>query len=62
MERDETNGIPAEQAGAFVAKTALRKRLPVLCTLGGKYKLFVFLTRLLPTRTLVYLVGKIYAS
>ena len=62
MEHDETTGIPAEEAGAFVADIAMRKKVPVLCTLGGKYKLFVFLTRLLPTRTLTNLVGKIYAS
>ena len=62
MEHDEQNGIPAEQAGAFVAKKALQKRAPLLCTLGGKYKVFVFLTRLLPTRFTVWLVGKIYAS
>ena len=62
MEHDEQNGIPAEQAGAYLAKKALQKRVPILCTLGGKYKVFVFLTRLLPTRFLVWLVGKIYAS
>ena len=50
MEHDETTGIPAEQAGAFVAGKALQK------------KLFVVLTRLLPTRTLNALVAKIYAS
>ena len=55
-------GISAEAAGAFVARKALQRKVPVLCTLGGKYKLFVFLTRLLPARMLVYLVGKIYAS
>ena len=62
MEHDEQNGIPAEKAGEYVARKAVRKNVPVVCTLGGKYKLFVFLTRLLPTRLLVYLVGKIYAS
>lgn len=62
MEHDEQNGIPAEKAGACVAKKALQKRAPLLCTLGGKYKVFVFLTRLLPTRLVVWLVGKIYAS
>ena len=36
--------------------------LPVLCTLGGKYKFFVFLTRLLPTKVLTDLVGEIYAK
>ena len=62
MERDEQSGIPAEKAGVYVAEKALQKRVPLLCTLGGKYKVFVFLTRLLPTRLLVWLVGKIYAS
>ena len=62
MEHDETNGIPAEKAGAFTARKAIQKRVPLLCTLGGKYKLFVFLTRLLPVRVLTGLVGKIYAS
>ena len=62
MEHDETTGIPAEKAGAFVAGKALQKKVPLLCTLGGKYKLFVFLTRLMPTRLLTFLVGKIYAS
>ena len=61
MEHDEQTGIPAAEAGAFVAKKALQKRVPVLCTLGGKYKLFVFLTRLLPTRLMVRIVGSIYA-
>ena len=41
---------------------ALQKKVPVLCTLGGKYKFFVFLTRLLPNRVLVDLVGQIYAK
>ena len=61
MEHDEQTGIPAAEAGAFVAKKALQKRVPLLCTLGGKYKLFVFLTRLLPTRLMVRIVGSIYA-
>ena len=56
------NGIPAARAGAFVAKKALQRRVPPLCTLGGKYKVFVFLTRLLPTRLMTDIVGKIYAS
>ena len=61
MERDEQNGIPAEKAGEYIAKKALARRVPLLCTLGGKYKLFVFLTRLLPTRLMTFIVNKIYA-
>ncbi len=60
MEHDEQTGIPAEKAGAFVAGKVLQRRLPVACTLGGKYKLFNFLARLLPPGVLVTLVGKIY--
>lgn len=62
MEHDEQTGIPAEKAGEYVAGKALQKKVPVLCTLGGKYKVFVFLARLLPNQLLVDLVGKIYAS
>ena len=62
MEHDELNGITSADAGAFVAKKALQKRVPLLCTLGGKYKVFVFLTRLLPTRLMTWIVGLIYAK
>ncbi len=62
MEHDETHGIPAEAAGAFVGRLALGRKVPVLCTLGGKYRLFLFLTRLLPTGLLNRIVGMLYAS
>ena len=62
MEHDEQTGITAEKAGEYVAGKALQPKVPVLCTLGGKYKLFVFLTRLLPTKLLADLVGEIYAK
>ena len=62
MEHDEETGISAEKAGAYVAEKALQKKLPVLCTLGGKYHVFVFLSRLLPAGTMADLVGKLYAS
>lgn len=62
MEHDEQTGITAADAGKFVAEKALQKKVPILCTLGGKYKLFVFLTRFLPNRVLVDLVGQIYAK
>ena len=45
-----------------MAEKALAKKVPVLCTLGGKYKFFVFLTRIPPNRVLVDLVGQIYAK
>ena len=62
MEHDEQTGITAEKGGEYVAGKALQPKVPVLCTLGGKYKFFVFLTRLLPTKALADLVGGIYAK
>jgi len=62
MEHDETHGMTAEYAGNFVCKVALAKKHKPVVTMGGKYKLFVFLTRLMSTRLMTFLVGKIYAS
>ena len=62
MEHDEETGMTAEAAGAFLCRRALQKRVAPIYTLGGKYKLFVFLTRLLPMRLMTYIVGTIYAS
>ena len=62
MEHDELNGITSEAAGAFVARKVLQRRVPLLCTLGWKYKIFVFLTRIIPTRVMTWIVGQIYAK
>jgi len=62
MEHDEQTGMPAAAAGRYVADRALGKRCPPLCTIGAQYKLFVFLTRLLPVRLLNRLVYGIYAK
>ena len=62
MEHDEQTGMTAEYAGNFVAKIATKKGHKPVVTMGGKYKLFVFLTRLMSTRLMTFLVGKIYAS
>ena len=62
MEHDEQTGMTAEFAGRFVAKIATKKGHKPVVTMGGKYKVFVFLTRLMSTRLMTFLVGKIYAS
>ena len=62
MEHDETHGMSAEYAGNFVCKVALAKKHKPVVTMGGKYKLFVFLARLMSTSLMTKLVGKIYAS
>lgn len=62
MEHDEQTGMSSEFAGNFVCKVALAKKHKPVTVMGGKYKVFVFLTRILSTRLLTTLVGKIYAS
>ena len=62
MEHDEQTGMSAQFAGQFVARRATQKHPKLICTMGRKYALFVFLMRLLPTRTATRIVGRIYAS
>ena len=62
MEHDEQTGMSAEYAGQFVARRATQKRAKLICTMGHKYALFVFLMRILPTGFATRIVGKIYAS
>ena len=62
MEHDEQTGMTAEFAGRFVAQRATQKRAKLICTMGHKYALFVFLMRILPTGLATRIVGRIYAS
>lgn len=62
MEHDERTGMSAQFAGQFVARRATQKHPKLICTMGPKYALFVFLMRILPTRTATRIVGRIYAS
>jgi len=61
MERDEQNGMSPDVLGAFLCRTALKRRVPPLCTVGLSYKLFVLLNRLLPRSVIMKLVYIIYA-
>ncbi len=51
-----------DPAGGGLIAAAAPGAWPSWSTLGGKHKLFFFLTRLLPNRLQVELVGKLYAS
>ena len=62
MEKDEQNGMTPEQAGAFVAHTAMRKSCKPIRTIGLQYKFFHVLSRILPCRLLNWLVGLLYAK
>lgn len=62
MEHDEQNGMRPEKAGRFIAKVARKKSKKPLYTIGFSYRLFVFLSKILPAQFLNYLVGLIYAK
>ncbi|MTI95922.1 MAG: SDR family oxidoreductase [Firmicutes bacterium] len=62
MERDEQNGMPAEQIALAIYKIAKKPRVKPLYTIGCKYKLFVFLNKLLPNALVNSLIRKIYVQ
>ena len=60
MEKDEQNGMTTSYASKVIYKVLKKKRMPIIKTIGKKYKLLVFLKRLLPTKLVNKLVGSIY--
>lgn len=62
MERDEQNGMPRKRRGAFIAHVADKKSVRPINTIGLQYKFFCFLVKILPAKTLNWLVGLIYAK
>lgn len=61
MEKDEQNGMTVEYAAKVIFKVIKKKRIPVQKTIGHKYKILLFIKRLLPTKLVNNLIGKIYA-
>lgn len=62
MEKDEMSGGSAASVGKFIAKKALAKKVPAVCTIGFKYKFFVWFSRILPQRVVTKIVNKMYAK
>ena len=60
MERDETHGMPCETAGARIARIALAKKPGTLHTIGASYQFDIFLSKILPTGLVRYIVGRMY--
>lgn len=60
MEHDELGGMPAREAGIYVAKVALKKNPRPIYTLRFLYKLAAYLLKLLPMRPLSWLVYMVY--
>ena len=62
MEKDEQNGMPAQTIARAIYKTANKRKVKPLYTIGAKYKLFVLLNKLLPNSFVNWLIGSIYAK
>jgi NAD(P)-dependent dehydrogenase (short-subunit alcohol dehydrogenase family) len=62
MEHDEQNGMDPAKAGSFIARTALKKTVPPVCTIGFSYKAVCALARVLPSSLFNRIVGSLYAK
>lgn len=60
MERDERRGMPPEKVAKAIAAVAKRRDPPVKKVVGAKYKCFVLLARLLPSRLINCILAKMY--
>lgn len=60
MEQDELNGMDPEIAANVVCSLLSKKRMPLYKTIGFKYKVFVFLHKMLPSKLANQIVGSIY--
>ena len=61
MEHDEQNGMPAAKIAKAVVRQLGRRRMSPTCTPRIDYKAINLLVRLLPTRWMLWIVGKLYA-
>ncbi len=62
MEKDEQTGVSAQKVAKVIFKQAQKKRPKVLMTVGAKYKLFVLLSKLLPSNFANNVVGGMYCK
>ncbi len=60
MERDERRGKPPETAAKAIYMAVKRKNPPLRITVGGLFKIEVFLSRLLPLKVLNFILYKMY--
>lgn len=60
MESDEKNGMSPQSAGRYIARIALKKKVKPLYAIRIDYKFLSVLARILPVRTLSWLLRKLY--
>lgn len=61
MEHDEQNGMPASKIAKAIVNQLGRRRMSPTSTPRVDYKAINLLVRLLPTRWMLWMVGKLYA-
>ena len=62
MEKDEQNGVPPENVAKVIYKQATAKAPKPYAVVGFSYKLLVFVSRLLPTRFVDWVLYQLYAK
>jgi NAD(P)-dependent dehydrogenase (short-subunit alcohol dehydrogenase family) len=62
MVNDETNGPGPEVVAKAILRLTGKKNPPVYAAVGIKYKLFIFLNRLVPERFKVYMISLMYGQ
>ena len=60
MEKDEQNGMPPIAVAKVMYKLAYKKNPPATKTVGFGYKAITFLTKILPTRFMLWVVKLLY--
>ena len=60
MEKDELNGMPAISVSKVIYKIIKKRRSPACKTVGFSYKIIVLLTKILPTKLILFIVKKMY--
>ena len=60
MAHDEQHGKSPQSVAKVILKVAKKKNPPLRVTVGGAYKLLIFLQRILPVRLVNYIIGKMY--
>ena len=62
MEHDEKTGMTSRYVAERIAAIATKRRVRLFYTIGGQYKLFYLLQKLLPLSLARFVVGKIYGN
>ena len=62
MEHDEQHGMTPESVAKVICKALFKKNPKPINVVGGKYKFFIFLSKIVPKRFAYWILYKMYAS